>query len=117
MANTIAVQVWQVGPATSEAVMREHRVLVDRPLEKGGENRGPLGGELFLSAFAGCFMSNLLAAIRAREAPVANVRARSPAHWLKRRAASRRLRLRFRRSVRTGSCWKSWSASPSEGAS
>ena len=75
MANTIAVQVRQVGPATSEAVMREHRVLVDRPVEKGGENRGPLGGELFLAAFGGCFMSNLLAAIRAREAQVANVRA------------------------------------------
>ena len=55
--------------------MREHRVLVDRPVEKGGENRGPLGGELFLAAFGGCFMSNLLAAIRAREAPVAKVRA------------------------------------------
>ena len=75
MANTIAVEIRQVGRATSEAVMREHRVLVDRPLEKGGENRGPLGGELFLAAFGGCFMSNLLAAVRAREAPVANVRA------------------------------------------
>ena len=75
MANTIAVEVRQVGRATSEAIMREHRVLVDRPVEKGGENRGPLGGELFLAAFGGCFMSNLLAAIRAREAPVANVRA------------------------------------------
>ncbi len=75
MANTIAVEIRQVGPSTSEAVMREHRVLVDRPVEKGGENRGPLGGELFLAAFGGCFMSNLLAAIRAREAKVANVRA------------------------------------------
>ena len=29
-----------------------------------------MGGELFLSAIGGCFMSNLLAAIRAREAAV-----------------------------------------------
>ena len=29
-----------------------------------------MGGELFLAAIGGCFMSNLLAAIRAREAAV-----------------------------------------------
>ncbi len=76
MANTIEVQVNQIGAATSEAAIRTHRVLVDRPEAKGGENRGPMGGELLLAALGGCFMSNLLAAIRARWAPVANVRAR-----------------------------------------
>jgi putative redox protein len=55
--------------------MRGHRLLVDRPVEKGGDDRGPLGGELFLAAFGGCFMSNLLAAIRTRGSGVANVRA------------------------------------------
>ncbi len=74
MANTIEVQVKQVGPATSEAAIRTHHVLVDRPEAKGGDDRGPMGGELLLAALGGCFMSNLLAAIRAREAPVANVR-------------------------------------------
>jgi putative redox protein len=34
-----------------------------------------MGGEYFLTAVGGCFMSTLLAAIRAREAPVTNVRA------------------------------------------
>jgi putative redox protein len=33
-----------------------------------------MGGELLLVALGGCFMSNLLAAIRAREARIANVR-------------------------------------------
>lgn len=50
-------------------------MLVDRPGAKGGEDRGPLGGEYLLVALGGCFMSNLLAAIRARDATVANVRA------------------------------------------
>ena len=48
-----------------------------------------MGGELFLAAVGGCFMSNLLAAIRARNAEVSNVRtevvaelADSPARFL-----------------------------------
>ena len=32
-----------------------------------------MGGELFLASVGGCFMSNLLAAIRARELPVSDV--------------------------------------------
>ena len=33
-----------------------------------------MGGQLFLAAVGGCFMSNLLAAIKAREAAVSDVR-------------------------------------------
>lgn len=33
-----------------------------------------MGGELFLTSIGGCFLGNLLAAIRAREAEVSNVR-------------------------------------------
>lgn len=69
------VELRQVGPATSEAVVREkHSILVDCPVEKGGEDRGAMGGELLLVALGGCFLSNLLAAIRAREAPIQEVR-------------------------------------------
>ena len=46
--------------------MRGHRVSIDRPAAKGGTDAGPMGGELFLSGLGGCFMSNLLAAIKAR---------------------------------------------------
>lgn len=75
MAATVRVALSQLGPSTSEGVVRgKHRVLVDRPVEKGGEDRGAMGGELLLVALGGCFMSNLLAAIRAREAPIQEVR-------------------------------------------
>jgi putative redox protein len=74
VANTIHVAVEQRGRATSEAAIRTHRVLIDRPTDKNGEDRGPMGGELLLAALGGCFMSNLLAAIAAREAKVSNVR-------------------------------------------
>ena len=74
MTRAICVDVVQVGPATSEATARSHTVLIDRPAEKGGEDRGPLGGELLLISLGGCFVSTLLAAIRTREAAMSGVR-------------------------------------------
>ena len=72
----VKVQLRQVGPTTSESTMpRGHTTLVDRPEAKGGNDEGPMGGEYFLTGVGGCFMSTLLAAINAREAPVTNVRA------------------------------------------
>ena len=74
MSNVIPVQVIQVGPTTSQAEARGHTVLIDRPQEKGGEDRGAMGGEHILMGLGGCFSSNLLAAIRAREAAIDNVK-------------------------------------------
>jgi len=69
----IQVNVNQVSPATSEGVIRNHKVFIDRPEAKGGEDKGAMGGELLLASLGGCFMSNLLAAIKAREAAVDGV--------------------------------------------
>ena len=73
MSNVIQVEVKQIGPTTSEGRVRGHTVLVDRPEAKGGHDQGAMGGELLLIAFGGCFMSTLLAAIREREAAIANI--------------------------------------------
>jgi putative redox protein len=69
----IEVQVRQISPATAQATARTHQVMIDRPLDKGGEDRGMMGGEQLLVALGGCFISNLLAAIRAREAGITDV--------------------------------------------
>jgi len=74
MSQTLTVQVQQIGPATATAKARTHTVVVDRPVAKGGEDRGPLGGEYLLVGLGGCFLSNLMAAIRAREAAVSHIR-------------------------------------------
>ena len=74
MANEMKIQLRQISASTSEATMGRHQVLIDRPTSKGGADAGPMGGELFLAALGGCFMSNLLAAIRAREAEISDVR-------------------------------------------
>jgi putative redox protein len=74
VARTLEVQVEQVGPATGKGIARNHTVFIDRPADKGGEDRGPLGGELLLLSLGGCFLSTLLAAIRTRSAEVSNIR-------------------------------------------
>jgi len=73
MGQMLAVRVEQVGPSSATAQARSHTVFVDRPVAKGGEDRGPLGGEYLLVALGGCFLSNLLAAIRARDAAISKV--------------------------------------------
>ena len=74
MPNEMKIQLREVAASTSQASIRDHRILIDRPAAKGGEDRGPMGGELFLASVGGCFMSNLLAAIKARDAGISDVR-------------------------------------------
>lgn len=73
MAAEITVEVKQTSASASEAAIRDHRVAIDRPAAKGGTDAGPMGGELFLAAVGGCFMSNILAAIKARGADISGV--------------------------------------------
>jgi putative redox protein len=73
MAGQIVVQLRQQSATTTEGEARGHKVLVDRPLAKEGTDLGMMGGEMLLVALGGCFNSNLLAAIRAREAAVTNI--------------------------------------------
>ena len=73
MGQSLEVRIEQVGPSTAKGIARTHSVLIDRPVAKGGEDRGPLGGEYLLLALGGCFMSNLLAAIRARDSNISDV--------------------------------------------
>ena len=74
MSQELRIQLRQISAATTEAAVRSHKVRIDRPSAKGGTDAGPMGGELFLAAVGGCFMSNLLAAIRARAARLSDVR-------------------------------------------
>jgi putative redox protein len=74
MGNTVKATLEHVDNITSKATVRTHAALVDRGLAAGGNDRGPAGGEYLLVALGGCFTSHLLAAIRAREAPMTNVR-------------------------------------------
>lgn len=67
------VHVRQQSATTSEGEARGHKVLIDRPFAKEGTDLGMMGGEMLLVALGGCFISNLLAAIRARQADISNI--------------------------------------------
>ena len=73
MSQEIKVRYQQISASASEGAVREHKVICDRPEAKGGENRGPMGGEVFLMGLGGCFMSNLLAAVQSREAAASDL--------------------------------------------
>ncbi len=70
----VTVHVNQIDTATSEGIARNHKVFIDRPVGKGGADAGAMGGELLLMALGGCFNSNLLAAIKARDADIQDVK-------------------------------------------
>jgi putative redox protein len=74
MSTTLKATLQHVDQITSRATVRTHTVLVDRGVAKGGLDRGPAGGEYLLVALGGCFTSHLLAAIRARDVAMTNVR-------------------------------------------
>jgi putative redox protein len=44
---------------------RNHKVMIDRPKVKGGNDEGPMGGEFLLFGLGGCFFSTLLGAYKA----------------------------------------------------
>lgn len=73
---SIVVELVPTGPSTSRVTVRDHAVVVDRPVAKGGHDAGPMGGELLLASLAGCFASNLLAAVHARSLQVDDLRIR-----------------------------------------
>jgi putative redox protein len=72
--STISVSLEQQSATATLATIRQHEVIVDRPKAKEGTDQGAMGGELLLAALGGCFMSNLLAAIRVRELPIQQVK-------------------------------------------
>jgi putative redox protein len=74
MPTVFKATIEHVNHTTSRATVRTHTMLVDRGTAKGGFDLGPAGGEYQVVALGGCFTSHLLAAIRARENAMTNVR-------------------------------------------
>ena len=74
MSTTFEATIEHVNHTTSRATVRTHTSLVDRGVAKGGLDLGPAGGEYMLVSLGGCFTSHLLAAIRARDAAMTDVR-------------------------------------------
>jgi len=71
---TIHVTVNQLDHSASHGQARDHSLIMDRPEAKDGQNKGPMGGEALLLGLGGCFMSNLLAAAKARDITISDAR-------------------------------------------
>jgi putative redox protein len=69
---TAIVKVEQISNTASRGNARGHEVIMDRPEPKGGTNKGMMGGEAVLNGLGGCFMSNLLAAAKAKNIELKN---------------------------------------------
>ena len=69
----VTVNLSQVNDTTTAAQIRDHAIDIDRPQAKGGRDQGAMGGELLLASLGGCFNSNLLAAIRARDLAINDI--------------------------------------------
>lgn len=69
---SLTVKVEQISSTASRGIARGFEIKMDRPEEKGGTNEGMMGGEALLNSLGGCFMSNLLAAARARNFELVN---------------------------------------------
>ncbi len=72
---TATVTVEQISSTASRGNARGLQVVMDRPEAKGGTNAGMMGGEAVLNGLGGCFMSNLLAAAKARGIELNNAHA------------------------------------------
>lgn len=63
----ISTTITQIDASTAaRTTIRDHELVTDRSVEKGGGNQGPMGGEVFLAGLGACFMSNLIAACQTR---------------------------------------------------
>jgi putative redox protein len=71
---TATVKVEQISSSASRGDARGHLLVMDRPEAKGGSNQGMMGGEALLNGLGGCFMSNLLAAAKARDIKLTGAR-------------------------------------------
>ena len=71
---TVTVNVDQLDHTASQGTARNHTLIMDRPEAKGGQNKGPMGGEALLMGLGGCFLSNLFAAAASRDIELTNTR-------------------------------------------
>lgn len=69
----INVKLKQKGRTSSLLSLNDHQIVIDRPVDKGGNGEGPMGGQVLLMSIAGCFSSTLYAAAQARNLQIENL--------------------------------------------
>ncbi|MCG8331404.1 MAG: OsmC family protein [Chitinophagales bacterium] len=65
--NTVKIHLKQCSKSAMELENNKLKIITDRPIEKGGEGNGILGGKYLLTGIGGCYSSNLFAAAQSRD--------------------------------------------------
>ena len=60
----LTISLTQKGDTATEGKIGKHSVIIDRPLDKGGNDLGPMGGQYLIASIAGCFSSTFFAAAK-----------------------------------------------------
>ncbi|MDO6803285.1 OsmC family protein [Wenyingzhuangia sp. 1_MG-2023] len=64
--SNLKIHLKQCSKSTMELENDKLKIIIDRPIENGGEGKGILGGEYLLTGIGGCYSSNLFAAAQSR---------------------------------------------------
>jgi len=65
--SKIILELHQKSTASMQLDHKEFPIVIDRPLEKGGNGTGLMGGQYLLTGIGGCFCSTLFAAADSRK--------------------------------------------------
>jgi putative redox protein len=71
--DILLVTVTQATDTITQGQVRQHLVKMDSPKEEDGTDEGAKAREIFLTSVGSCFMRNLYAAIKAREAAISEL--------------------------------------------
>ncbi|MDO6738492.1 OsmC family protein [Wenyingzhuangia sp. 2_MG-2023] len=64
--SNLKIHLKQCSKSAMELENNKLKIIIDRPIENGGEGKGILGGEYLLTGIGGCYSSNLFAAAQSR---------------------------------------------------
>jgi uncharacterized OsmC-like protein len=68
--SDLKIRLKQYSNSAMELENSKLKIITERPIEKGGEGNGILGGKYMLTGIGGCFSSNLFAAAKSREVQI-----------------------------------------------
>lgn len=71
--SRVTIKLEQVSETGMQLMNEDFEVRVDRPVEKGGNGQGLMGGQYMLVGIGGCFCSTLFAAAQSREIAIAGL--------------------------------------------
>jgi putative redox protein len=81
MSDVETVEATWHGPKKVTLSVRGHEIIADKPVEKGGTEKGPMPSEIFLAALASCESMSFMRVAEARRVPISGLNVTASAHF------------------------------------